>query len=287
MKLKKSLLHGIGFLCLACLASAQDTPPAPPPDKPAPPPERPQGGPPPGDPGSRVAEFLKRVDSDGDGKISKDEFGNMGKREAEDRFSRMDGNKDGFVDQAEMTATAQNMRRGPDGQGMRRPGGEGGPPGGGQGFRRPPGGDAPQGQPQRPQGPPQGEPQRPGGPPQGGSPDGRPGGSMRPGGEGGRGMGMLGDPKENFKRMDADGNGSVSEDEYLKATERLREMMRSRGGFPGGRGQGPGQGPGGSGGFRRPGTEGGPPGGGDGGFRRPPVEGDQPKPDGEKPKDGA
>jgi hypothetical protein len=87
---------------------------------------------------------------------------------------------------------------------------------------------------------------------------------------------MFGDPKEAFKRMDADGNGSVSEEEYIKATEKLREMMRNRGGQPGQPGQ-PGQ----SGGFRRP--EGGPPGGapgGEGGFRRPPVEGD-------KPKDGA
>jgi hypothetical protein len=94
-------------------------------------------------------------------------------------------------------------------------------------------------------------------------------------------MGMLGDPKEMFKRMDSDANGSVSEEEYIKATEKLREMMRSRGGQPGQPGQ-PGQG----GGFRRP--EGGPPaGGGEGGFRRPPTEGDAPKPEGDKPKDPA
>ena len=107
---------------------------------------------------------------------------------------------------------------------------------------------------------------------------------MRPGGDGGRGMGMFGDPKESFKRMDADGNGSVSEDEYIKATERLREMMRNRGGQPGQPGQG---------GMRRPDGDrgpGGPPGGGgEGGFRRPPVEGDKPapKPEGDKSKDAA
>jgi hypothetical protein len=93
---------------------------------------------------------------------------------------------------------------------------------------------------------------------------------------------MFGDPKESFKRMDADGNGSVSEEEYVSAMNRLREMM-GRGG-PGGPGGQPGQG--GPGGFRRPGGEGGqPPGGGEGGFRRPPVE--EPKtegkPEGEKP----
>jgi hypothetical protein len=53
--------------------------------------------------------------------------------------------------------------------------------------------------------------------------------------------GMFGDPKEMFKRMDADANGSVSEEEYIKATEKMREMMRSRGGQPGQPGQ-PGQG---------------------------------------------
>ena len=90
---------------------------------------------------------------------------------------------------------------------------------------------------------------------------------------------MFGDPKESFKRMDADSNGSVSEEEYVSAMNRLREMM-GRGG-PGGQ---PGQG--GPGGFRRPGGEGGPPsGGGEGGFRRPPVEETKPeaKPEGEKP----
>lgn len=282
MKLKKSLLRGLGFLCLACFASAQDAPkdappekPAPPAEKPAPPPERPQGGSPAGggDPANRLAEFIKRADTDSDGKISKEEFANMGRRESEDRFSKMDANKDGFVEQSEIANIAQNMRRGPDGQGMRRPGGEGGPPGGGEGgFRRPPGGEgSPQGQ--RPEG---GRPE--GGRPEGGRPDGQGGPGMRPGGpggEGGRSMGMFGDPKESFKRMDADGNGSVSEDEYIKATERLREMMRNRGGQPG------------QPGMRRPGGEGGPGGPPGGGFRLPPTEGDKPKPEGEKPKDAA
>lgn len=288
MKLKKAFLHGIGFLCLTCLASAQDAPKGPPPEGGSPggpPGGRPQGGPPGGgEGGNRLAEFIKRADTDADGKISKEEFANLGKKESEDRFSKMDANSDGFVDQQEIGAMAQRMQ-GQGGQGMRRP--EGGPPGGGEGggFRRPPGGE---GGP-RPEGSPQGGPR----------PEGQ---GMRPGGEGGqrgeggpRGGGMFGDPKEGFKRMDADGNGSISEDEFIKATEKMREMIRNRGGMPGGQLGQPGQ-PGGQGGFRRPEGQGGPPGGapgGEGGFRRPPTEGDAPKdapkeaPAPDKPKDAA
>jgi hypothetical protein len=270
MKLKKSLIYGLGILCLTCFASAQEG------ERKGPLPEggqpgRPSGGPQQGggDPGARLAEFIKRADADGDGKISKEEFTGMGRKESEERFGKMDANSDGFVDQDEIGKISQMMRRGAEGQGMRRP--EGGPQGGGEGgFRRPPGGEG-----DKPKGSPEGDRPR-------GSPDGagRPGGQDGP--EGSRpGMGMLGDPKEMFKRMDSDANGSVSEEEYIKATEKLREMMRSRGGQPGQPGQ-PGQG----GGFRRP--EGGPPaGGGEGGFRRPPTEGDAPKPEGDKPKDPA
>ncbi len=272
MKLKKTFIYGLGILCLTCFASAQEGErKGPPPEggQPGRPPGGPQGG---GDPGARLAEFIKRADADGDGKISKDEFAGMGRKESEERFGKMDANSDGFVDQDEIGKISQMMRRGAEGQGqgMRRP--EGGPPGGGEGgFRRPPGaeGDKPKDSPeggQRPEG------MRPGGPE----------GAARPGGpggpEGGR-PGMFGDPKEMFKRMDADANGSVSEEEYIKATEKMREMMRSRGGQPGQPGQ-PGQG----GGFRRP--EGGAP-GGEGGFRRPPTEGDAPKPEADKPKDPA
>jgi EF hand domain-containing protein len=265
MKLKKTFFYGFSILSLTCLSSAQDAPKGPPPEggKPGGPPPagqpggrppdgRPQGGPQGGgDPGARLAEFIKRADADNDGKISKEEFANLGKKESEERFGKMDGNSDGFVDQDEIGKLAQMMRQGGQGgQGMRRPDG-GGPPGEGGGFRRPPGSE-------------------------GGSPGGSPGGQAqggRPGGDGGpRGGSMFGDPKENFKRMDADGNGSVSEDEYIKASEKMREMMRNRGGMgrPG-EGGGP-KGPGGA-----PGGAGGPPGEAQGGFRRPPAEGDAPK----------
>ena len=267
MKLKKSFIYGISILCLACFATAQDAPKGPPPEggQPGRPPGAPQGG---GDGANRLAEFIKRADTDGDGKISKDEFANLGKKESEDRFGKMDANSDGFVDQAEIGSMAQRMQgQGGQGQGMRRPEGGGSPgspgAGGEGGFRRPPGSEG-----ERPKGAPEGE--RPKGAPEGGQ----------------RGGGMMGDPKESFKRMDADGNGSVSEDEFIKATEKMREMMRNRGGQPGG-----------PEGMRRPegGAPGGAPGGpgGEGGFRRPPTEGDAPKgapapaPTPDKPKDAA
>ena len=274
MKIKKTFIYGISLLCLACFATAQDAPKGPPPEggqpgRPPGGPGGPQGG---GDPSARLAEFIKRADADADGKISKDEFANLGKKESEERFGKMDANSDGFVDQDEIGKISQMMRNGAggQGQGMRRP--EGGSPGGeGGGFRRPPGGEGDQ-----PKGSPEGMRRPEGGP---------------PGGEGQRGGGMFGDPKEGFKRMDADGNGSVSEDEYIKATEKMREMMRNRGGMSGGQPGQPGQ-PGQGGGFRRP--EGGAPGaapggpGGEGGFRRPPTEGDAPKaPAPDKPKDPA
>lgn len=263
MKKHASFIVGLGFICLsACLATAQEG-------------GQPKGPPPGGDGAARLAEFVKRADTDADGKISKDEFAALSRKETDERFGRADSNSDGFIDQAEFGQFAQRGRDG--GAGMRRPGGDGGPRPGGEGdggFRRPPG--SPEG------GPPNG------GPPPGGPEGGRPGasgpggpGAGSPGGPpgGGRG-GMFGDPKESFKRMDADSNGSVSEEEYVSAMNRLREMM-GRGG-PGGQGGSQGA----PGGFRRPGGEGGPPsGGGEGGFRRPPVEETKPeaKPEGEKP----
>jgi hypothetical protein len=98
MKLKKSLIYGLGILCLTCFASAQEGErKGPPPEggQPGRPPGGPQGG---GDPGARLAEFIKRADADADGKISKEEFAGMGRKESEERFSKMDANSDGFVD---------------------------------------------------------------------------------------------------------------------------------------------------------------------------------------------
>lgn len=232
--------------------------------------------------GGRLAEFIKRADTNQDGKISKEEFGEFSKRDNGDRFAKMDANADGYVDSTEIEQAAEKVR-----DGMRRVAGEDGRPsgfrkpgtGGGEGgFRRPPG-DKPEGAP-RPEGdqpsPPRPEGDRP----------------MPPGGPGGPTI----NPKEIFGRMDKNADGSVDKNEYLEFSkqelegrfarmdqntdgkvseeelsegiERMRSMMRG----------GPGSRPGAAGGFRRPGEgngEGGsrrPPGEGEGGFRRPPQQ---------------
>ncbi|NOZ21342.1 MAG: EF-hand domain-containing protein [Planctomycetes bacterium] len=67
-------------------------------------------------------QMLKRMDADGDGKVSKDEF-----RGPEQMFDRLDADKDGFISQEEAKAMGgrRRGRRGPEG------GGQGG---GGQEF---------------------------------------------------------------------------------------------------------------------------------------------------------
>lgn len=302
MKPKHITLFGISIFCLcAGTAVAQQGERRGPPGAPG-------GGE--GAAGNRVAEFIKKADANADGKISKEEFVIASTKEAEERFSKIDANTDGFADMAEITQLGQRMREGgagrpggegqSTGQGMRRPGGEGGE----GGFRRPPGASG---------GPPPGGP--PGEPPQGGPP----GGPGAPGGEGpqgGPGVGMRGgqgsamglNPDElftkmdkntdgsidlaefsepqkaeiegRFKRMDENSDGKVTMEEMKSGTEKMRAMMMQRGGQggPGGmRGQGGPGGPGGGeGGFRRPpGGEGGAP-----GRPRPETEGDAPKKEG-------
>jgi Ca2+-binding EF-hand superfamily protein len=253
MKLKTTLACTLGLLAAGALPLSAQQP----------------GG------GGRLAEFLKRADKDGDGKISKDEFKAMSQRdESEERFARADANSDGYLDSDEMARIGERMRRGTGG-----PGSPGRPEGSG-GFRRPPG-ESPEGSPrpegERPPGPrpegdrpagPRPEGDRPGGPPPGGpgfNPD-EVYARMDKNGDGAVDKEEYHDfarqeIEQRFGRLDENGDGKVTKDEMRAGMERLRNAMR---GGPGGP---PGM-PGGDG-MRRPGGEG----GREGGFRRPPEGG--------------
>jgi Ca2+-binding EF-hand superfamily protein len=289
--MKTKLLFLTAATALSCGALsliAQDPPPPPAGSEGKPPGEGRPPGPPPGS-NDRLAEFIKRSDTDGDGKISKEEFVNTTKKESEDRFSKIDANSDGFADKPEIEEAGRRMReaqgRRPEdgGPNMRRPEGPDG------GFRRPEGG----GDGVRPRPGQEGEAGK--NPPPGGEgfrrPEGGDGGFRRPEGsdggrrEGGRsgGLGMMGDM---LQRMDKDGDGVLTKEEYLNSSEeRFAQMDENKDGkvtkeeieamgrkmremMGGGR-------PGGDGGFRRPE-------GGDG--NRPRPEGDRPKrPEAEAP----
>jgi hypothetical protein len=152
---------------------------------------------------SSPAEMVKRADTDGDGKVSRDEFIKARTTALEQAFARMDTDGDGKLDEKEVEAgTAQARAMGPAGLG---------------GFRRP---DA-----DRPQRPGGDRPQRPG--------------AMA---------------EQGFDRMDADGDGKLSKEEFAAGMKRLRELMQ--------------QGGAGRGGPRRPGGDRGP----EQGFRRPPQQ---------------
>jgi Ca2+-binding EF-hand superfamily protein len=291
MKTKPFLLTTAAALSFGAFTLlAQDKAPATPPaggeGKPPGGEGRPPGPPPGG--GDRLAEFIKRADTDGDGKISKEEFVNSTKRESEDRFSKTDTNNDGVVDRAEIEEAGRKMR-----EMGGRPSGEGGPnmhrpEGPDGGFRRPEGsGDGARPRP--------GQDGKSGDKPSGDGfrrPEGGDSGFRRPEGSGGdgfrRGGGMGGMTEDMLKRMgDKNGDGNITKDEYISnADERFAQMDENKDGkvtkeeveaagrrmremMGGGR---PGEG--GPGGFRRP--------EGDGKGARP--EGDRPKrPEGEAP----
>lgn len=148
--------------------------------------------PPPPGPRPLAEEAWKKMDADGDGKVSKEEFATHAKGEAEKRFDAVDGNKDGVIEKEEFEEAAKRLRERQD----RRPQGEG-ERGERGGFRRP--------------GPPDGER--------------GPGGERgpRPDGEGRRGGG------EFFKRLDANGDGYVSKDEFVaNAGERFDDLDKEK-----------------------------------------------------------
>lgn len=114
--------------CGLSLTQAQDAPKTPP-----------QGGP--RDPAARAEEYFKRLDTNGDGKISKEEYVEAAKKEAEERFNNLDANKDGFIDKEELQKALQAQRGRfaggrSRGEGGERPAGapEGGPRAGGGGM---------------------------------------------------------------------------------------------------------------------------------------------------------
>jgi hypothetical protein len=74
-----------------------------------------------------MGDMLQRMDKDGDGVLTKEEYLNS----SEERFAQMDENKDGKVTKEEIEAMGRKMR---EMMGGGRPGGDGG-------FRRPEGGD--------------------------------------------------------------------------------------------------------------------------------------------------
>ena len=79
-----------------------------------------------GDPAARAEEYFKRLDTNGDGKVSKEEYVEAAKKEAEQRFEALDANHDGFIDKEELQKALQ-ARGGRFGGGAAgRPRGEGG-----------------------------------------------------------------------------------------------------------------------------------------------------------------
>ena len=266
---------GIAFL------GAQDAPKPPGEGAPGgPPPGGPQGGPPGGgDVRARFDEAFKKMDANGDGKISKEEWVEYRKKEAEEQFSKLDANNAGSIDKAQIEEGMRRLRGQMQGSGGR---------GGAEGFRRPEGGGSPGGEGSRrpdgfrPQGgPPGGDGgvrQRPGAeagtpppPPEGGapSPEGQRGQGGFGGGRGGMVMGggmggiaeVLQKIRENgsiskeefgkindeqFKKLDANSDGKIDQAEVEQFFSKLREQFGNRGGQPGQPGQ-----PGGEGGFRR------------------------------------
>jgi hypothetical protein len=156
-------------------------------------------------------EMLKRADTNGDGRLDRKEFVAARTAEMEEAFGRIDTNGDGLLDEQEIGQFSERMREQAGRAGV-GPAGERRPEGPGS-ERRPEGGAG-----RRPEGP-------------------------RPGGEPDAAM-----AEQFFERMDTDGDGKLSREEYLAGAQRLRELMRRGGGMPalGGRAAAPEEG------FRRP-----------------------------------
>ena len=165
------------------------------------------------------AAMLKRADTDGDGVVSREEFIKSRTANLEGAFLRMDANGDGKLDEREVEAATEQIRSMAAGA---RPGGPRPDNAGGQ---RP---DAPRDmQPGRPGA------QRPDAP-----------GGLRPG------AGPFGE--QAFDRLDADGDGKLSREEFAAGMARFREYMQGGGPRPNRPSRPDGAGRGGEEGFRKP-----------------------------------
>ena len=168
----------------------------------------------PGGPGHHGPNFMRVIDINKDGRLSRDELA-----KAADKFNELDENKDGELDPRELM--------GPPPEEMREEtaGGAFGAPGGkfGKRFGRPqgPDGQGPQGEgpqrrggPRKPGdgGPEQGPPGQPGagGPPEGARRRGPEGFGGGPGGPGGQGREFV---HRMFEQLDANDDGKISQDE--------------------------------------------------------------------------
>lgn len=155
---------------------------------------------------ANLDRFFNNLDADKDGKVSKEEYINHAKGEAENRFSKVDANSDGSIDKGEFENAIGKQRearpRGERGDGFRRPDAprDGDKPRGerGDGFRRPDGprdGDRPRGE--------RGEGDEARGR--------RPEGGFRGG--------------NRLQEMDKDGDGFISKEEYQAASEQQFKNM--------------------------------------------------------------
>ena len=124
MDMRCPVLNPLSFLSALTLsvaflspAQSEDKVPPPPPENAA---STPSNGSSPGRGRTpfNVEEYLKRMDANGDGKVSKEEFMAFHQKELEERFKRLDANGDGFVDKSELEQAMKSLRGG-EGMGAR------------------------------------------------------------------------------------------------------------------------------------------------------------------------
>ena len=218
MKTKLSILTVTAAIgCAITMLSAEDAPkpPAPSEGKPS----SPAGG---VDPKARLEEMFKKMDANGDGKISKEEYIAFEKQQAEERFAKIDVNNNGSIDKQEFEEAARKLSE------MRRANGQQSAQS--NGFRKPESGSEGSNRP-RPSA-------------ADGSGSAAPGGA-RSGGAGGGGMGEIfrkvnengSITKEEFQKMttaqfdklDTNKDGKITKDELDAAMAKMREAYGNRG----------------------------------------------------------